>query len=243
MENSFYINYMTRAYSSFLKSSERKNSEKIPKDFLENIEEKIAAAKAAGVDTVSTQDMTMDEYKQYIYDKISAIPIHPSQMQDSISIHISEKGFEAMKNDPEYEAWVLDYLKRDFAVNNPWAALCGGSYHVEYFGASIQEHLGQSWYAGYQNGKGASLFNEKSKDSFWERRMDREEQLKEQYEKLWEKRANARSLYQRQRNAELLARKAAYSNLLSSWNGEVPLAQAAIAYEANLLLGSNLMNL
>ena len=52
----------------------------------------------------------MDEYKQYIHEKISQIPMHPTRMSENISIHISEAGFEAMKNDPEYEAWVLNDL-------------------------------------------------------------------------------------------------------------------------------------
>ncbi|MCM1467787.1 MAG: hypothetical protein NC086_06520, partial [Alistipes sp.] len=96
----------------------------------------------------------------------------PSRMQDTISINISEAGFEAMKNDPEYEEWVLDYLQKDFNCYNPWTASCGGCYCVKYIGAAKEEYRGESWYAGYQNGKGTSLYDEKSQDSFWERRVD-----------------------------------------------------------------------
>lgn len=32
----------------------------------------------------------MEEYKQYIHDKISQIPMHPTRMSESISINISE---------------------------------------------------------------------------------------------------------------------------------------------------------
>jgi len=31
--------------------------------------------------------------------------MHPTRAGESISVTISEAGFEAMKNDPEYEAW------------------------------------------------------------------------------------------------------------------------------------------
>ncbi len=57
------------------------------------------------------------------HDKISQIPMHPSRMQESISINISEAGFEAMKNDPEYEAWVLNDLRTGWAQPDRWAAL------------------------------------------------------------------------------------------------------------------------
>ncbi len=57
------------------------------------------------------------------HDKISQVLMHPSRMQESISINISEAGFEAMKNDPEYEAWVLNDLRTEWAQPDRWAAL------------------------------------------------------------------------------------------------------------------------
>ncbi|MDE7269372.1 MAG: hypothetical protein K2N81_02735 [Acetatifactor sp.] len=59
----------------------------------------------------SPQKMTMEEYKQYIAQKIRQIPVHPSRRNDYISVTISEEGYAAMKNDPEYEAWVLNDLR------------------------------------------------------------------------------------------------------------------------------------
>ncbi len=96
-----------------------------------------------------------------------------------------------MKNDPEYEKWVPDYLQKDFNCYNPWAASCGGCYCVKYIGATKEEYCGESWYAGYQSGKGTSLYNEKSEDSFWERKAEREKRYKEQYEESQEKKALA----------------------------------------------------
>lgn len=36
---------------------------------------------------VSTKDMTMEEYRQYIHDRISQSPMHPTRMSESISIN------------------------------------------------------------------------------------------------------------------------------------------------------------
>jgi predicted MarR family transcription regulator len=134
--------------------------------------EKTGAAKTAA-------DMTMEEYKSYIHDQISRIPRHPSRLMDTVSINISEAGFEAMKNDPEYEKWVLDGLAQNFAVNNPWTSMAGGCYHVINIGATKEDYRGQSWYAGFNNGKGKDSYDEKSKNSFWEKRADRHKESME----------------------------------------------------------------
>ncbi|TGY95588.1 hypothetical protein E5329_14295 [Petralouisia muris] len=194
-QNTIYVNYMTKTYHNFLKSQEAKQAQAEPVSFADKIAEKRLEASGAGQMEITSNEMTLEEYKQYIHDKISQIPISPSQMSSSFSIHISDAGFEAMKADPEYEKWVLDTLKHDFGFNNPWAGICGGSFVVHNFGATKEEYSGQSWYAGYQNGKGESLFNQKAEDSFWERRMQRRIQLQEQQEELQMKRMLDKRLY------------------------------------------------
>ncbi|MCI8484958.1 MAG: hypothetical protein HFH41_11575 [Lachnospiraceae bacterium] len=191
-----YVNYMTKTYHNFLKSYEADHKKRETVSFAEKIDQKSQELSGAGetngimdVDIVSDGEMTLEEYKQYIYDKIANIPVSPSQMSSSFSVHISEEGFQAMKEDPDYEKWVLDTLKYDFGFDNPWAGIAGGSYVVHNFGATKEEYSGQSWYAGYQNGKGGSLFHQRAENSFWERRVERRKQLQEQFEELQQKRA------------------------------------------------------
>ena len=175
MNEMITTNYMTRMFQSYFKSTAVKNKT-TQRSFLENIEQVLEEK------SVSPKDMTMEEYKRYIHDKIFQIPLNPSRMQDSISVQISDEGFEAMKNDPEYEKWVLDRLEKEFMAYNPWSSVCGGNYCVLRFGASPKEYRGESWYMGYKNGKGASLFNEKAKDSFWVRRAKKFKEIEQQYE-------------------------------------------------------------
>ena len=96
-----------------------------------------------------------------------------SQKIGSISIQISDAGFEAMKNDPEYEAWVLDELRQNFLFQNPWVSVCGGTCSIHSFGATKEEYRGSSWNAGYMGGQGAALFDAKAGKSFWEQRAER----------------------------------------------------------------------
>lgn len=125
-----------------------------------------ALAAAAAPDP---QEMSPEQYRSYICGRISALTIHPSQSQCSISIHISDAGLQAMQQDPEYEAWVLDCLACDFSFQDAWGPLCGGSYVVHSFGASREEYHGESWFPGYSSGQGASLYEARSAGAAWRR--------------------------------------------------------------------------
>ena len=114
MSNTINVNYMTRAYNQYQQKNAAKDQEKEDTRFADSVREKSEASGSivgnSKIGSVSAKDMTMVEYKQYIYNKISQIPMHPTRAGESISVTISEAGFEAMKNDPEYEAWVLNDL-------------------------------------------------------------------------------------------------------------------------------------
>ena len=58
----------------------------------------IQAADVKAVDA-EVSDMSLEEYKQYIWEKISNLPMSASSRMQSISIQITDEGFEAMKND------------------------------------------------------------------------------------------------------------------------------------------------
>ena len=182
--NQFLVDYMTRTYSRYLQSQIAGTGTKGIMGFKEMVE---AADENSKVNGVSTKDMTLAEYKQYIYHKISQLPMHPSQMMRSVSVHISDEGFEAMQKDPEYEKWVLDTLKYDFAYNDPWAQVCGGSFAIHRFGATKEEYQGVGWYTGYRNGKGGSLFETEAEESFWEKRIKRHKKYMEILQKADEK--------------------------------------------------------
>lgn len=135
----------------------------------------------------------MEEYKEYIYDTIAGLPMHPSQIRNSVTVYISEAGFEAMKNDPEYEAWVLDTLKKNFSFNDPWGPMSGGNYVIHSFGATKEEYQGQSRPKETGNSR-----RRKTEENYWEERRRRRKELnKKYYEELMERRALIRRLQQK----------------------------------------------
>lgn len=208
MNDMIFKNGMTRNYQNYMNSLKPKSKAEVRtqagkeagESFLDAVNRyagTLVVSEAYQAEKISPQDMTMEEYKEYIADRISRLPMHPSQMQNSVAIHISEAGFEAMKNDPEYEEWVIGWLGQDFAFHDPWSGICGGHYVVHYVGATKEEYRGQGWYPAYQNGSGESLFNQKAKGSFWERRLERQEMERQQVKKAQARKAQAKSIQAR----------------------------------------------
>lgn len=101
-----------------------------------------------GASKVDTTEMTMDEYKQHITRVLDSIPFDASRPYDEETMFITDEGWEQMKNDPEYEAWVIGYTKQNRSVRNPFAGMAPGAgahYGIEHFGASIDEHHGEGY--------------------------------------------------------------------------------------------------
>ena len=177
--------------------------------FFDRLKEKSEKTEnAAGTGNISEAEraaMSMTEYKRYLYDKISSLPVHPFHMQDSVAIHISEEGLAAMKNDPEYEKWVLDRLRTEFQAYDPWGARNGGKYVVFYFGTTKEECRVESWRPNDRDEERERLFRKKAKDSFWERRRKRRKALLAMYEELAEKKALSKRMAVSEYYAELAA--------------------------------------
>ena len=126
--------------------------------------------------TKTTTEMTMAEYQEYIYEKISTLPVHPTQANRSASVFISAEGFAEMKANSEYEDWVIGKLKEDFAISNPLCPRCG-SYVVYQFGAKKSDYHGDSWYPEFQDGQGDRVYRERSESAFWSNRRKRMKEL------------------------------------------------------------------
>lgn len=121
---------------------------------------------------VSVENMTMDEYKAYIRQRIYAIPVNSTQALNSVAVDITDEGFTAMKDDAEYEEWVLNTLRVDFATTDPWSGITEGRYVIHHFGATKEEYRGNSWNLDENGGMGQSIFNASAKKSFWQRRSE-----------------------------------------------------------------------
>lgn len=230
MSNTINVGGMTGYYNSFIQSVNRKNTAtktttssnqdgavtgKV--DFMSAIDSKTEVLSADEVkrteqtEEISTKDMTLEEYKKYIYDTISSFSWCSDKMGDNYSINISDEGFKAMQNDPEYEKWVLNDLKTAFATPLPgWVRAMGGKdYVVVHYGATKEECSCTGWSIGYQGGNGDKIWEAKSRGSFWSKRGEDVNNQKRQEKKLAEKKR-----MEKDRLEEAMEKRKAYSNYL-----------------------------
>ena len=201
-----------------------------------------------GADNVSREDMTMEEYKIFINGLLSSIPFDSTRIYDKEIISISDAGWEQMKNDPDYEAWVLGYTVGNRSARNPFFGWPGasGSVCVEKFGASIEEHIGQCVGT---SGPGSSSNHVKNEKSWWEKRHEKMEELMEEQAKKAMKKAQAKRAFEQQRslNRYLAGQQRLQYFLSDGTQGSVDMmnfqstamsALAAMAYENNISIFS-----
>ncbi len=118
--------------------------------------------------TVLSETEEMQLFKKEFYEDLSKIVCNPTV--SNAAVNISDAAFQAMKDDPEYRAQVLSLLQRDlgasFAPRN-----CSILITV---GTDLDQYRADSWPVGND-----SEFHSRSKDSFWEQRMERHKKYME----------------------------------------------------------------
>lgn len=133
---------------------------------------------------VDAKSMSMTEYKIYIYNVISALTFDPSETRDFIAVNISDEGFEAMKNDPDYEKWVLGKIREDFFPFNMWGNRSIVRYGIKYFGATKEEYRSETWCADLSDTKADEEYKRKTRESFWSKRLERMEKIQKMWQEL-----------------------------------------------------------
>ncbi|MCH5267082.1 MAG: hypothetical protein J1E62_01955 [Lachnospiraceae bacterium] len=256
MEESAFINTVLETNENSRKTIESvvEQYKKMHPDQASVVDSQVLAGKALkkkkGVSDVDTEKMSMGAYKSFIFALLDSIPFHPSRRYDKELISISEAGWEQMKKDPDYEAWVLGYTVQNRSVPNPFFGLAGasGSYYMEYFGATIDEHIGKS--LGSIELRPSTSPNKKKEKSWWEKRQERMKELLEEYvEKQRRKEQAQRKLAQEQyHNSVYASQQRLRGFLLQDVLGEQEVKRlinfqasdmatlAAEAYESNINL-------
>ena len=166
------LNYLTRLAGNLSGTSAVRQAAPQGRDFLRMAAQLRASESSAAPAPSEKADMSMEAYQQMIREKISQMSLSSTRQMEAVSIQISDAAFERMKNDPDYEAWVLNDLREAFSQSNPWVAATGGGYSVFYIGETKEQCHAEGWYPGYMGNQGAAMFEDKAKGSFWEQRME-----------------------------------------------------------------------
>lgn len=102
--------------------------------------------KEAGLYPEDINNLSMDCFKDSVSRLISNIPYSTTRPFDEETVVISDAGWENMKSDPDYAAWVAGFIKEDrSAANSVSDGEDKGTYCVHNFGATPEEYRGHSF--------------------------------------------------------------------------------------------------
>ena len=130
--------------------------------------------------TKTTTEMTMAEYQEYIWEKIDSFPFSPTRPYDEQTIKISEKCWNRMKDDPEYEDKMMNIIKDGRQYPDPFFGMGScGAYEVLDFdgGEGCLSHTFSKNFGGSNLGA-SNQFDKESEGAFW---SNRRKQMKELY--------------------------------------------------------------
>ena len=185
--------------------------------------EKFALEKTGNMQELSEAE-EMELFKKEFYEDLSRITIHKTL--NNVAVNISEAGFKAMKDDPEYREKILSLLKRDLGSSLA-PRNCSAVFTV---GATIKEYRGDSWPVGYD-----SEFYARSQDSFFKKTSEKKDRQKELLEEYLEKRAQAKRQQQEMLNEKIAKAEQEKSRLAKVWTGDRQMAAVFNAYDANVM--------
>ena len=142
----------------------------------------------------SKDEMTLDEYKQWFMNTMKQMPVSEwvSTSFSSGALVIKEEAFERMKNDPEYEQYVLNRVRSYYSASGMPIGSNNVSYEV--IGASPEECYG---YAGPVGNSG--LTNIGDDESWWDKRHKKLEELMEEIEKIQSRKKQVQEDYMKQK--------------------------------------------
>ncbi len=150
-----------------------------------NSTEKFELEKTSGTQELSEAE-EMELFKKEFYEDISKLTIH--RTLNNVAINISEAGFKAMKDDPEYREKILSLLQRDLGSSLA-PRNCSAVFTV---GATLSEYRGDSWPVGYD-----SEFHARSRNSFYKKTSEKKDRQKELMEKYLKNRAQVKKQQQK----------------------------------------------
>ena len=204
-------------------------------DRVSHVNQQLRAGRAVrdknGLDAKTVQSMTMEEYQAYFYALLDTIPYDSTRRNDTAIVSISDKGWEQMRKDPDYEAWILGYFVEDRSVRNPffyWGNDAGNVIY-ERFGASIDEHRGESFSTAVFKSD-PSDHDEDDMEDWWIKRHKRMKKLlKEQVTRTMKKNAAQKAELQEEYARQQYLHTQRQHNFLSSDSSE-NLAQPEPSY-------------
>ena len=160
LEENFIGNFVTKA-EKIADKIERINRN-LDKSYLE-----ILAETKENI-SVDKENMSLEDYKNFVTEKILQTSRHFSRFKDDITVVLTDKTFAAMKNNPDYESWVLNRLAEELNFPDYLCFYPGnfGRNETLQFGETEKDYRGTS-ISKHKN------FSQTQEKSYWELRLEK----------------------------------------------------------------------
>ena len=191
--------------------------------------DKILSEARDGLKKISPQEMTLDEYKEYIESQLQNIPRHFTRHRDEVTVCISDAGYEAMQNDSDYEAWVLESVREELSFPDH---LCGwpgtyGRYDVMQFGASKED------FRGHMSAIHKNDSHHVEEETYWEQRLKRLKARLKAEQELFEHEQILQKAYDESAQVEAIQRAA--EGLIDPFAPQKPIIGVPASYLLSML--------
>lgn len=177
-------------------------------DAIKKRTDEIASEKEIFAECNEAKELSAEEYKSYIYYKISQIQRQsPQRLQrkNFVLVNISEEGLAKMHKDPQYENWVLGKIRKSLYYENTWEKRDGTNYFILSFGETEEEYGEEFWFSGEFDDYPQ---NKNTQESYWDSRIKRQRKFDKIYfEKLDKRRAFEKKLYEKSVAEKIAKRK------------------------------------
>ena len=193
------------------------------------------AEKVTHKSQVSSEDMTLEEYKEYFNEKMSGLYTHhsqrlythPSQRNRNDIIDITDAAYKRMQTDPEYEKKILDALAKNKAVNF-------GNYipQISYMHIDDTYEKCYGYTQGMKENDGYSGSSSAKGTDAGRQKKARQKELLEEY---LEKRAQMKEFQQEALEEKIAKQELERSRLTKAWSSKRQMAMASNAYDANVM--------
>ena len=191
------------------------------------------AEKVTDKSQVFSEDMTLEEYKEYFNEKMNSLYTHPSQRNRNDIIDITDAAYKRMQTDPEYEKKILDALAKNKAVNF-------GNYipQISYMHIDDTYEKCYGYTQGMKENDGYSGSSSAKGTDAGRQKKARQKELLEEY---LENRAQAKKQQLEMLNKKIAKMELERSRQTQSWNSERQMAKASNAYDANIMMEAELV--
>ena len=185
------------------------------------------AEKVTHKSQVSSEDMTLEEYKEYFNEKMNSLYTHPSQRNRNDIIDITDAAYKRMQTDPEYEKKILDALAKNKAVNF-------GNYipQISYMHIDDTYEKCYGYTQGMKENDGYSGSSSAKGTDAGRQKKARQKELLEEY---LEKRAQMKEFQQETLEEKIAKQELERSRLTKVWSSKRQMAAATNAYESNVM--------